>query len=206
MDLFMMCAAPNRAAASSLPEGFCFDTIREDELDVWMAFPFNTPELAAAYRGYMQKYFDDVYAPQRAEFFRRCLFVRDAAGKPVATGFVWKAYGRIWTLQWIKTLKGYEGLGIGRALLSKLLLDLPEEAYPVYLHTHPTALRAIKLYSDFGFALVTDPQVGCRTNHLAECRDTLREGLLSGVYENLRYVAASEALLTAAASREIEEF
>jgi ribosomal protein S18 acetylase RimI-like enzyme len=202
----MMCAAPNRDAASSLPEGFTFDLCREDELDIWMSFPFNTPELATQYRSMMESVFANVYQPQREEFFRRCLFVRNTEGQPVATGFIWHSYGRIYTVQWIKTLQSYEGLGIGRALLSKLLLDLPDSAYPLYLHTHPESLRAIKLYTDFGFQLLTDPIIGFRTNDLEACMDKLREGLLSKAFRNLQFTAAPAELLDAAASSEIEDF
>lgn len=206
MDLFMMCASPVREAASLLPEGFCFDLCREDELAIWMAFPFNTPELAAQYRSMMEDVYSTVYEPQKEEFFRRCLFVRNREGKPVATGFVWHSYGRINTLQWIKTLPEYEGRGIGRALLSKLLLELPEDAYPVYLHTHPESCRALKLYTDFGFSLITDSQIGFRTNDLEACRPYLQANMLPAAYRNLRYTTAPAELLKAAASSESEDF
>lgn len=206
MNLFMKCASPSREAASFLPEGFYFDTCRENELNLWMAFPFNTPELAAQYRGMMESVYHTVYEPQKQEFFRRCLFVRNSEGRPVATGFVWHSYGKINTLQWIKTLPEYEGLGIGRALLSRLLLDLPNDAYPVYLHTHPESCRALKLYTDFGFDLITDPVIGFRSNDLEQCRAYLQANMLPEAYRNLRYTTADAALLNAAASTEAEDF
>ena len=54
-------------------------------------------------------------------------------------------------------LNEYEGKGIGRALLSYVMQSLPQNEYPVFLHTHPASFRAIKLYSDMGFKLLTDP-------------------------------------------------
>lgn len=89
--------------------------------------------------------------------------------------FIWRAYDQFNTVQWVKVRKQYEGKGIGRALLSFLMKELKTEDYPVYLHTQPGSYRAIKLYSDFGFSLVSDPIIGCRNNDLDECLPILEK-------------------------------
>lgn len=206
MNLFMMCETLDRRACAPLPDGYTFDLCREDELDIWMAFPFDSPAQAAEYRPFMEQCFRDIYQPQRDEFFRRCLFVRDASGKPVATGFTWLSYGRVYTLQWIKTLPECEGKGIGRALISRLMTDLPDDAYPVYLHTHPECLRALHLYTDFGFRLLTDPRIGYRDNDLQTCLPILQQGLTPAAWKSLRYAEAPCGLLEAALSSQTEDF
>ena len=161
-NLFMMCRAPREEAFAPLPAGFHFDLCRREELETWMRFPFDTQEEARQYAPFMARYFQNVYAAKEAEFFARCLFVREASGAPVGTAFLWRAYGRVNTLHWLKVRREYEGRGIGRALLTRLLMPLAPEEYPVYLHTQPSSYRAIKLYTDFGFALLTDARIGPR--------------------------------------------
>ena len=204
LNLFMMCGDVNIEAFSELPEGFCFDRCRRDELEIWKAMPFDRPDAAAI--GYMTDYFGKVYADREEEFFRRCLFVRNAQGEPVATCFLWRAYGRITTLHWLKVKKGYEDRGIGRALLTRVLREKREDGLPVFLHTQPSSFRAIKLYTDFGFSLLTDRRIGPRENHLAQCLPILREFMPEEAFAALRFAPAPELLLEAAGSSETNEF
>ena len=188
------------------PAGFHFDLCRREELETWMRFPFDTQEQARQYAPFMARYFQNVYAAKEAEFFARCLFVREASGAPVGTAFLWRAYGRVNTLHWLKVRREYEGRGIGRALLTRLLMPLAPEEYPVYLHTQPSSYRAIKLYTDFGFALLTDARIGPRENHLAQSLPVLRQAMPPAAYAKLAFAQAPEALLAAAASRDVDEF
>ena len=97
-NLFMMCRAPREEAFAPLPAGFHFDLCRREELETWMRFPFDTQEEARQYAPFMARYFQNVYTAKEAEFFARCLFVREASGAPVGTAFLWRAYGRVNTL------------------------------------------------------------------------------------------------------------
>ena len=95
------------------------------------------------------------------------------------------------------------GKGLGRALLGEILKDAE---YPVYLHTQPTSARAVKLYSDFGFKLITDPIIGQRKNDLTESLPYLQKVLPQSVYAGLQYTKTNDALLEAAASSNVSEF
>ena len=119
-NLFMMCCAPRREAFAPLPAGFYFDLCRREELEIWKRFPFDTEEEERQGEAYMARFFANVYAAQEEEFFSRCLFVRAESGAPVGTAFLWRAYGRVNTLQWVKVRKEYEGQGIGRALAPRI--------------------------------------------------------------------------------------
>ncbi|WP_227871965.1 GNAT family N-acetyltransferase [Paenibacillus albus] len=154
----------------------------------------------------MTKYFDDVYAREGNLFFDKCLFICNEDDVPVGTCFIWKAYGSINTLHWLKVLKAYEGKGLGRALVSAVVKDLAVEDYPVFLHTHPSSFRAIKLYSDFGFALLSDPVIGSRNNDLVECLPILQEHMPAEDYKNLRICQAPEEFLEAVGSSPINQF
>ena len=205
-NLFMICKALNHNALSGLPEAYHVRPCRRDELEIWKAMPFDDAETAAENSAYMSKFFHDVYGNQEGLFFEKCLFVCDRNDTPVGTCFAWKAYGLFTSIHWFKVLKGYEGRGIGRALLSIVMRGIKENEYPVFLHTQPASYRAIKLYSDFGFAFLTDPRIGSRTNDLEECLPILKACMPRKDYERLRFSIAPDYFLKAAASSGINEF
>ena len=197
-NLFMQCNELNASALRELPNGFYFRLCGCNELEVWKSVVAE-----AQYIPYVTEYYEKVYAPHAEEFFSRCLFACDLYGAPVASTFIWRSYGLINTVGWFRTLPEYEGLGIGRAILSEILKDAE---YPVYLHTQPTSARAIKLYSDFGFELVTDPIIGSRRNNLTESLPFLKKVLPAQDFINLRFKTANVTLLKAASSTDISEF
>lgn len=205
-NIFMMCEALNPDALAEMPAGFSVRSCRPEELGVWKAMPFDTAEQAAKYDGYMTDFFKAVYGGREAEFFAKTLFVCDARGRPVATCLLWRAYGEFNTIHWFKVLPEYEGRGIGRALLSIIMRDLPEHDYPVYLHTQPGSFRAIKLYSDFGFALLAGKKFGTRKNDLAECLPILEEFMPAKYFRNLRIDNAPKEFEEALRKYETTEF
>lgn len=114
----------------------------------------------------------------------------DITDKPVATCFLWKAYNKINTIHWFKTLKEYEGKGLGRALLSYIMCSLNEDDYPVFLHTQPSSFKAIGLYSNFGFKIVTNNVIGYRKNNYKECLPILKQFMKEEAFNNLEFIEA----------------
>ena len=111
LNIFMMCEKLNNNALSHLPVGYHIRTCRKNELDIWKEFPFDNEEDKKEYYQFMSNYFNDVYSNKDEEFFNRCLFLcEDKTDKPIATCFIWKAYDKINTVHWFKTLKEYEAL------------------------------------------------------------------------------------------------
>ena len=205
-NLFMMCSILNSNALRNLPAGFHFRNCQESELNIWMSFPFDNTSEAEQYRDFMTKYFQDVYAHKKDLFYEKCLFVCDSQDRPVATCFAWKAYDKITTIHWFKVLKEYEGIGIGRALLSAVMKSLSKEEFPVFLHTHPSSYRAIKLYTDFGFYFLSNPVIGTRKNDLEECLPILREYMPTQFYQALKVIEAPAFFLEAVRSSSIVQF
>jgi ribosomal protein S18 acetylase RimI-like enzyme len=189
-NIFMMCSALNPASLTELPDRYSVRSCRPDELDIWKTMPFDNADLAQEYDGFMSDYFITTYGGQEKLFFAETLFVCDQQDKPIATCLIWKAYGEFNTIQWFKVLKEYEGQGIGRALLSIIMKKLDRHDYPVYLHTQPSSFRAIKLYSDFGFSLLSGDHFGIRKNDLAECLPILEEFMPKEFFQNLRIINA----------------
>ena len=205
-NLFMMCTFLNANALRELPKGYFVRLCRKDELDIWKAMQFDSSELAREYDGFMTEYYNQVYLPKGDLFFKRCLFVCNKDDKPIGTCFLWKSYNQIWTIQWFKVVKEYEGKGIGRALLSHVMRSLPYEEYPIFLHTHPSGYRAIKLYSDVGFKLLTDSVIGHRKNELEESLPILEKFMPKEDFEKLQFTQAPLSFLTAVHSSNIDEF
>lgn len=204
-NLFMMCRRVRPEAGAPLPHGYRFALCGPEDLPAWYAFPFDTPEDARRFLPYMQAYFARVYAPRAALFHQRCLLVRSQAGEAVGTCFLWPAYGRVTTLHWLKVRREHEGRGIGRALIARAMQQAAPNDYPVYLHTQPESFRAISLYADFGFALLTDPMIGPRRNHLDECLPWLRQQM-GARFDRLTFATAGAELIEAASMSADSEF
>ncbi len=205
-NIFMMCEKLNDLALTEMPKGFSIRCLKRNELDIWKSMPFDTLELAEENYKYMTDFFESVYYPKIKEFFEKCLVVVNNEDKIVATCFAWKAYEKITTIHWFKVLKEFEGKGIGRALLSVVMKQLNEKQFPIFLHTQPSSFRAIKLYSDFGFKLLSDKQIGKRPNHLKECLPILKEFMPKEFFEKLEIVKAPKLFLQAIKNEKTSEF
>jgi GNAT superfamily N-acetyltransferase len=206
MNLFMMCKSLNTLAVREMPLEFHVRTCRKSELEIWKSIHFDDSNTATEYHAFMTNYFNDVYSDKGDLFFEKCLFVCNDDDKPIGTCFIWKAYNKINTLHWFKVLKRYEGRGIGKAILSVVMQDLKYEDYPIYLHTQPSSYRAIKLYSDFGFCLLSDPVIGSRQNDIEVCLPILEKYMPREDFIKLQISEAPKDFLDAVCSSNINEF
>ncbi|NJM48223.1 MAG: GNAT family N-acetyltransferase [Alkalinema sp. RU_4_3] len=189
-NIFMICKALNHNALTELPASYSIRSCRPDELALWKAMPFDDDNLAKEYEEFMSDYFATTYGGKEELFFAKTLFVCDRQDQPIATCLIWKAYDKFNTIQWFKVLKEYEGQGIGRALLSIVMKELKMCDYPVYLHTQPSSFRAIKLYADFGFSLLSGDTFGIRKNDLDECLPILEQFMPREYFQKLRIIPA----------------
>ncbi|WP_227396053.1 GNAT family N-acetyltransferase [Jeotgalibacillus aurantiacus] len=205
-NLFMMCREIKRTAFSSMPEGFTIRSMKKEDMEAWLAMPFDDEATAKEYRSFMVDYFNRVYLQDEEQFYNKTLFVFNEQNQPVATCATWKAYGEFTTIHWFKVIKEYEGQGIGRALLTINMDGLNSCDYPVYLHTQPESFRAIKLYSDFGFQLLTDKRFGTRDNHLEECLSYLEKVMPSQDFHQLTLTEAPADFKKALKDVVTEEF
>lgn len=195
-NIFMMCERINKQALADLNTDYYFRNCRRDELELWKAFPFDCETVPAEYEDFMNRIINDSYGENMDTFFQNTLFVCNRDGKPVATCSHWKAYGKINTIHWLKTLKAYEGKGIGRAVLSAIMRRFESNDYPIYIHTQPGSFRAVKLYSDFGFQLLRGGQLGTRINELDKCLPILKEFMPKKDFECLKISDTPHNLIT----------
>ena len=197
-NLFMVCEMLNRSAFCELPEGYSFRLCKRDELEIWKRIVAEEQ-----YAPYVMSFYKKVYEKNEDEFFRQCTFVCDAFDKPVASCFLWLSYGKINTVGWFRVLPEHEGKGLGRALLSYILKIA---VCPVYLHTQPTSICAIKLYSDFGFKLITNQVIGYRKNDLIESLPYMQKVMNEADYAKLRFIEVDDSLHKVALLSEAAEF
>lgn len=193
LNIFMMCRELNRNALTELASQYSIRNCRRSELGIWKAMPFDDAATAQEYESFMTEFFQTTYGRKEDLFFAATKFVCDQEDRPIATCALWKAYDEFYAIHWFKVVPNYEGLGIGRALLSIIMKDLPAAYYPIYLHTQPGSYRAIKLYSDFGFCLVSNEKLGSRPNDLEVCLPFLEKYMPQKDFENLKIVKAPES-------------
>jgi GNAT superfamily N-acetyltransferase len=206
LNIFMLCEQVNKIAYKEMPKSYRIRLCRPEELHIWKSMPFDDEQTANQYLSFMDDFFDAVYAPKGNLFFEKCLFVVDKNDNPVGTCFSWKAYDVVTTMGWYKVKKEYEGKGIGRALLTKVMRSLSLSDYPVLLHTQPDSDRAIKLYSDFGFKLLTDARVGKRTNHIKDCLPILKNTMPKKDFDNLKFTTAPKPILDFLSTQTLDAF
>jgi len=206
LNIFMMCERINTNALKDIPNGYYVRTCRKDELDIWKEFPFDTEEDKKEYKNFMTEYFNEVYEPYGDLFYKTCLFLCDENDKPVATCFAWKAYDKFYTIHWLKVLKEYEDKGLGRAILSEVVKRIPKEEYPIYLHTQPGSFRAIKLYSDFGFSILTDEHIGNRKNEYKESLVYLKYFMGNDKFNKLTFTQSNGVFSEESKKTKINQF
>ena len=136
-----------------LPEGFKFTFYQKGDEESWARIETAVDEFDNEFAAVM-RFKQDFNPPD--ELSRRCLFIENSDGEKVATATAWWAevYGerRAW-LHWVSVDPRYQGIGLGKALSSrvtKLLLEI-EGDVDFYLSTQTWSHVAIGIYEKCGW-------------------------------------------------------
>ncbi len=135
-------------------------------------------------RGEDVKYFQATYLPHSDELTRRCVFVRRADGAAVGTITSWwnmTDERRDPSVHWLAVRPDYQGLGLGKALVSECLKRLVwlEGDRNIFLHTQTWSHRAIAIYIKAGFEFVGQGSFGGYPNAYEQAMPVLRSVLPS---------------------------
>lgn len=84
--------------------------------------------------------------------------------------------------------------------------SLNESDYPVFLHTQPSSFRAIGLYSNFGFKIVTNQTIGYRENNYEECLPILKQFMKKEAFDSLAFTEAPLIFDESAKSSKVSQF
>ena len=140
-----------------LPAGYKFSFFRSGSGDEEAWAKIETSVLEFADEPAALAYFQKDYLPHSSTLERRCMFVENADGEKIATSTAWWCCPEQcdpW-LHWVAVMPQYQGLGLGKAIISRvtqLMLEL-EGDEDFYLHTQTWSHRAIKIYEKVGYAI-----------------------------------------------------
>ena len=137
-----------------LPDGFQFVFYSAGDEMEWARIEASVLEFEGEFAALM--HFNEKFMPFIDELERRCLFIKNDAGDKIATIMAWWAeiegQRRPW-LHWAGVDPRYQGLGLGKALISKvmeLFIEL-EGDVDVFLKTQTWSYKAVDIYMKNGF-------------------------------------------------------
>ena len=139
----------------SLPEGYSFSYYKKGDEIAWAQIHVDVGQFKTIEEGL--KAFDNAYIlNQRLTPEERVIFVKAPDGELIATSALWDgAYlGKVsQRIHWVAVTDKCTGLGIAKAMLTKLMNMYNELGYRDFIHlwTGTRNYPAIKIYKSFGF-------------------------------------------------------
>ena len=160
VGLYMRRKAGTRlSACHPLPDGYSFVFYTDGSESDWAAIEASVLEFDSEFAALL--YFGGKFMQHQDELRRRCLFIENSGGEKIATATAWwhnvNGKRRPW-LQWIAVHPMYQGLGLGKALISRateLMLSLEGDA-DIFLHSQTWSYKAIDIYKSNGFQLTSE--------------------------------------------------
>ena len=158
------------APVYDLPDGYKFALYKPGDEKSWAeiemsVLEFDNPKDAL-------KYFGKEFKPYNAELEKRCIFIENSKGEKIATATAWwccpeKCVPR---LHWVAVKPEYQGLGLGKAIVSKvtqMMLELDGDT-DFFLSTQTWSHRAVKIYEKFGYFIASEKKICKYKNENAE--------------------------------------
>lgn len=162
-----------------LPEGFTYSLYRPGDEKDWAKIETSVLEFDSELEAYL--YYQERFLPYADELRRRCMFIENPDGVKIATATAYWEYSGVrrdpW-LHWVSVMPEYQGLGLGKAIVSKvtrLMLEI-EGDRNFYLHTQTWSHTAIFIYEKIGYR-ITDQQDLCYSNEGYREGTSILEGL-----------------------------
>ena len=146
----------------TLPEGFKFVMYTDGAETDWARIEASVDEFDSEFAALLR--FKEDFIPYVDELYRRCLFIENENGKKIATANAWWSFiedeRHAW-LHWVSVAPGYQGLGLGKAIVSKVtqLMKEIEGDVDFYLSTQTWSYKAINIYKQFGYEPTNDKRL-----------------------------------------------
>jgi len=137
-----------------LPDGYKYTFFQDGDEKDWARIETSVDEFDSEFAALL--FFKEEFIPYTDELYRRCLFIENKDGKKVATSTAWWSFvndeRRAW-LHWVSVDTAYQGLGLGKAITSKItkLLEEIEGDVDFYLSTQTWSYKAISIYKKCGY-------------------------------------------------------
>ena len=196
-DIYML-KLDGALSAPVLPEGYSFRTYDSGDEKHWAAIETSVDEFESIDRALT--YFDREFAPNASEMKRRCTFVCDPAGLPVATATLHQAVAgdkRFGAVHWVAVTPGCQGFGLGKAVTQRAmqLLAQYECGRPAMLHTQTWSHIAVRMYHALGFRMVKDVSPLCPKNDYQSAVSVLKSVMDEAELRRLTETAVEAAAL-----------
>jgi len=182
--LYMRRKAGTPIQVFPLPENFKFVYYKDGDESDWAKIEASVEEFDSEFSALML--FKETFITHVDELYRRCLFVENSDGKKVATATAWWSViddkRRAW-LQWVSVAPGFQGLGLGKAIVSRvteILLEL-EGDVDFYLGTQTWSYKAINIYKKIGYEPTDEKKLygWKRRNHYKKALKILERVVIS---------------------------
>jgi len=151
---FMVRKAGTPIPEFKLPDGYEFVLYQDGDEVFWAEIETAVLEFDNEFAALMC--FTESFKSDYPDLRKRLLFIENTKGEKVATGNAWFSYvrgeRRAW-LHWIAVLPDYQGLGLGKAIISKvtqLMADL-EGDVDIFLKTQTWSYKAVEVYKSCGY-------------------------------------------------------
>lgn len=143
-DVLMIREKGKPASEFSLPDKFKFVSFKPGDEKEWAEIETSVGEFDRSVDALV--YFQRDYLPYLKELERRCIFIENSEGEKVATTTIWWCYTGVrrdpW-IHWVAVRPEYQGLGLGKAIVSECMRRLKdiEGDRNVYLHTQTWSIK-----------------------------------------------------------------
>lgn len=160
-----------------MPAGYRITRFNSGKEESWAEIEASVGEFDST--GEAVRYFRQTYLPLADELRKRLLFMENEQGEAVGTITCWWDYTgkrRDPSVHWFAVKSGFQGKGLGKALLAACLQEMTglEGDRDIYLHTQTWSYRAVRLYSQFGFEIARDETFGSYVNDYDRAMPILR--------------------------------
>ena len=172
------------APVYNLPDGFKFTLYKPGDEKSWAEI--ETSVLEFDKEADALEYFGEAFAPYVKDIEKRCLFIENDKGEKIATTTAWwccPAKRCIPRVHWVAVKPEYQGLGLGKAIMSectRLMLELDGDC-DFFLSTQTWSHRAVKIYEKFGYAIAGEKKICGDKNENRE----KAEAVMAGIYNRL---------------------
>ena len=171
-----------------LPQGFRFKGYESGDREKWADIECSVGEFETTDKA--AEYFDKEFMPHEELLKDRCLFIIDGQGNYAGTSSAWffdKEGPRMGMVHWVAVKPEYQGLGLGKALVQKIMSLFPiyEPGCGIFLHTQTWSHKAVVLYSRLGFRMMKKESFGGRTNDYYNAIEVLKGCVDNNSYERL---------------------
>jgi GNAT superfamily N-acetyltransferase len=119
-------------------------------------------------------YFQSEFMPCAPEIPRRGIYIVAPNGERIGTSTAWWDYDgqrRIPIVHWVAVKPGFQGLGLGKAIIAETLrlMCAVDGDVTFYLRTQTASHKAVGLYEQAGFYLVGEKGIlGCENERFDE--------------------------------------